>query len=462
MLVSNVSGTTATVTRGVDGTTPVAHGTNFTVYAVVPASVLSNFAQFLVTEWYNVKTQGGALGNGSTDDTTALNNAIAVVQANTSGNGVVYFPTGVYVTSAPLVVNTGGVTLMGSGPLATQGGGGSGSGTFTPGTAGGVSGELKAGSVIAPSSSWAQGGAIAPAAVLLDSSASQVSKVSFERLWVDGNKAGTTTVHGFAAYGEASAFSVLGCGALILYSVSSNGIYLMPSNSGDPVGAQEPDGTMIDRCLMQSIGNNGFQGSCGDATITKVHTQGIGGNGFYFTVTNAGGGNIRVSDCRADLGTNGYVTDVSCGSYLGMVQFSNCSTQRNSNNGWYIQNTAGGDICPVYLSNCVAQGDGTAGGTNAAFRISGPCMAMFANCASHIDTVDVGGGCPPYAFATTSGGVSPPVLVQVNGGFFNSKTGFKDTINAPLQNTAGVIQAYYWTGSQWTPSDTPSVAATSW
>lgn len=47
ILVTNVSGTTLTVTRGAEGTTPVAHGSNFTVQQVVPASQLQAFPQGL-------------------------------------------------------------------------------------------------------------------------------------------------------------------------------------------------------------------------------------------------------------------------------------------------------------------------------------------------------------------------------------------------------------------------------
>ena len=43
MLLTNLSGTAATVTRGVEGTTPVAHAANFTVNAVVTASAAASF-----------------------------------------------------------------------------------------------------------------------------------------------------------------------------------------------------------------------------------------------------------------------------------------------------------------------------------------------------------------------------------------------------------------------------------
>jgi hypothetical protein len=50
ILVTNVSGTTWSVTRGVEGTTPVAHATNFTIRQIVPASVLALVSRPLPTE----------------------------------------------------------------------------------------------------------------------------------------------------------------------------------------------------------------------------------------------------------------------------------------------------------------------------------------------------------------------------------------------------------------------------
>ena len=54
---------------------------------------------------FNVKTYG-AVGNGSTDDTTSINNAIAA--ATVSPGGIVFFPPGVYLTQ-PLTLPPGTV-----------------------------------------------------------------------------------------------------------------------------------------------------------------------------------------------------------------------------------------------------------------------------------------------------------------------------------------------------------------
>lgn len=62
--------------------------------------------------WTSVKDPTyGATGNGSTDDTTAIANAITAA-AGSGGSGVVYFPPGIYITS-PINVPAG-ITLRGA------------------------------------------------------------------------------------------------------------------------------------------------------------------------------------------------------------------------------------------------------------------------------------------------------------------------------------------------------------
>ena len=81
-------------------------------------------------EVVNVKSFG-ALGDGTTDDTAAIQAAIdalahsgGVAGAGIPGvGGVIYFPTGIYVTSAPLTINAAddlqNISLVGEGPLAS-------------------------------------------------------------------------------------------------------------------------------------------------------------------------------------------------------------------------------------------------------------------------------------------------------------------------------------------------------
>ena len=106
--VINVSGTTWTVIRGDEGTTPVAHGAGFTIYQVASAGA---YTQLRNTDWLNVVTQFGADPTDTTDSTTAIGNALSALPA---GGGTVYFPAGTYKVSGALSVPTGTV-LQGAG-----------------------------------------------------------------------------------------------------------------------------------------------------------------------------------------------------------------------------------------------------------------------------------------------------------------------------------------------------------
>lgn len=76
---------------------------------------------------YNVKVFGAA-GNGTTDDTTAIQNTINA--AHTAGGGVVFFPPGTYKITAALTVYTH-ISLAGSGSGVTDGSGGGGGTSVT-------------------------------------------------------------------------------------------------------------------------------------------------------------------------------------------------------------------------------------------------------------------------------------------------------------------------------------------
>jgi hypothetical protein len=154
---TNVSGTTWTIVRGIDGTAAQNQPINQTVTHVdigrdfrearshIDASTSNDASGHSVhglgvgssvvgtrdaqtvsnknltnnegtTDWFNVKYHG-AQGDGVTDDTTAINAAIAL--ANTAG-GVVYFPKGTYVISGTgLTPIQTGVVLKGDGRSTT-------------------------------------------------------------------------------------------------------------------------------------------------------------------------------------------------------------------------------------------------------------------------------------------------------------------------------------------------------
>lgn len=64
--------------------------------------------------WINVKTNCGATGNGSTDDTAAINTCIG--NFNSATNGRLYFPAGTYKTTTALTAITANGIILGDGP----------------------------------------------------------------------------------------------------------------------------------------------------------------------------------------------------------------------------------------------------------------------------------------------------------------------------------------------------------
>lgn len=112
MAVTNVSGTSWSVTRGAEGTTAVPHAAGFTVRQVVSANALLQLRDRI--GWYNVVTQFGADPTGAADSTTAIQNAVNAC----AGAGVVYIPAGTYRLSSALAVGSG-ITIRGDGANAT-------------------------------------------------------------------------------------------------------------------------------------------------------------------------------------------------------------------------------------------------------------------------------------------------------------------------------------------------------
>lgn len=108
MHVTNVSGTTWTVVRGSEGAT-VAHSTGFTVELVVTAGWLNG-----IENAYPVLNplRYGAKGDGTTDDTTALSNVLAMIPS--SGGAMIIPPGYTFLVSSPLTVPAN-TTVMGAG-----------------------------------------------------------------------------------------------------------------------------------------------------------------------------------------------------------------------------------------------------------------------------------------------------------------------------------------------------------
>src|SRR4029077_13413383 len=95
---------------------------------------------------------------------------------------------------------------------------------------------------------------------------------------------------------------------------------------------------------------------------------------------------------------------------------------------------------------------GILGGTSAGWRISGPVGVSLDNCATHVDTVDIASGAPAYGITFASDGISPPVWVNISGGFYNGTVAWDCPLQLPL---ASSTRTFGYSGGQWNPGHVP-------
>ena len=118
--VTNITGDVLTITRGQEGTTPLAIEAAYQIGATVTAKTLTDIEsavnQASAGTTFNVLDHG-VVGDGSTDNTAALNTLLTTV--GSGGGGIVFFPPGYYVVSTGTLNVPIGVIIRGSGAQAT-------------------------------------------------------------------------------------------------------------------------------------------------------------------------------------------------------------------------------------------------------------------------------------------------------------------------------------------------------
>lgn len=108
----------AEIGNGVQGPNSSTAG-NIAVFADTTGKVIADGGAIpAALGWFNVRDYG-AIGNGTTDDTAAINLAIAAL--NTATRGVLYFPAGTYKTTSALTALTATGTVQGDGMGGTDG-----------------------------------------------------------------------------------------------------------------------------------------------------------------------------------------------------------------------------------------------------------------------------------------------------------------------------------------------------
>ena len=325
--VINISGTTWTVVRGAESTTPVAHTAGFTIYQVVSAGA---YAQLRSTDWLNVVTMFGADNTGVADSTTPIQNAV-----NAAPDGrAVYLPAGTYKTTSPLTLTPGTVLI-----------GDSGWDAFTFGDCG---------TVIKPSSGFSGTEVL----YLPDVASAATQGMVLRDFGIDGSSLPGTT-DGIRAFGPViktviQNIAITGCTGWGINCVQDSGV-----SSGN---TYPYDWEVSHVRIHQCAGGGASLPDHTDSTWIDVYVLGCGGtsgHGFQFTVAP---GNSHFIGCRAEwTGTgDGWHLTGAWGNN-GTFMMTACSTDRNQKNGFYCDAT--GSFTPVMLANCRFNRDGRNSGS---------------------------------------------------------------------------------------------------
>ena len=346
--LGGIFGTTVTLHAALGVTGWATFGSSVTIHGalgvtgtIVSGATLSAVAIHSKTEpFYNVKHPDyGALGDGSTDDTAAIQ---AAINGSSATGGIVFFPPGTYIINAPLVMNNS-IILFGSGSQQD--------GASTLGT------QIQAGG------SWAG------TALIIDQGASSVERGMAVRHMV---LKGTATVTNGVLWDDGEYCTVedvfcdtfQGAGVYLKTATGNVGFLrdvtaqncVQATTLGSRIGAitTEWADVYIDEATATTSSADYSESG------NRVGILVAGGNSFMTNSTGhlsedgivVSGGRCRVTNCRTDLNRgHGFVVETN-----GSNQFSNCFA---FNNGQETTNTYDGFRVVVttfnLFNNCRAE-----------------------------------------------------------------------------------------------------------
>ncbi|MFE7128966.1 glycosyl hydrolase family 28-related protein [Streptomyces sp. NPDC057617] len=279
-----------------------------------------------VRDWLNVRDYG-AQGDNTTDDTAAIQAALAACQMG----GIVYLPAGAYRTSAPLTIPPA-VTLMGTH-----------SNLMT------VPNLTDPPCYIKPLPSFVGEAVI----MLLDELLGGYSTISAEHrilsVMIDGQDL-EVTADGLQAKGNIQNVVLRD---LTIRQVTGNGIYTGENGGFFPYSW---------RCHRVMLDNNAGHGLSVQVMtdISLIDCQAIGNFATGFEINNAA--NSQMIGCRAEWNGNHGIHltgDWATGTGSGGMLVGDCSTDRNGFNGLLVDATGNP---PIQISNLHTRRDGRNGG----------------------------------------------------------------------------------------------------
>jgi hypothetical protein len=387
----------------------------------------------------------GATGNGTTDDTAAINAAIAAA----SSGDIVFLPGGLYKVSSPIVIPPC-ITFQGA------------MRTFWYPSEGGTSnGVLGPTSRIMGSSSFSTNATVNGSTVPLNGivalveehtggytsgSANQVIK----NIIVDGsNLPHGNSIDGFYTYGSIMGVTMSGCGAT---NVGGHGIETAyAAVFGEGYGYLN-ELEMLD-CVFYNCGGDGVHlVATADSTFTACHVIACTGNAWYLDQV----GNTRLLGCKAEWSVVGwYVTWPSGYGNQPRMTFVGCSTDYNTTDGVYINGNQTGGV--VLFSGCDFHADGHNGTSTAAgIHVTGAAYpVMISNCAVIMGPTATG-STNPYGPGIGFKSDSTPTFVSVDNSTFQGySSGWTTDGTGTVITAAGVVSS---TGGTPTAPNTPTAS----
>lgn len=376
-----------------DRTLTVAYGTTAGTAAQGNDSRITGAVQ-KGTLVYNVKDYG-AVGNGTTDDTTAIQAAINAASA--AGGGTVFFPAAVYSISQTLVLKTN-VTLRGQHAV------------------GWVNRFPQNVCAIKPSASFTTvtngDAAISIWGNDITGSSSNEGNVRIFDLELDGSLLPAGSVCGIHAQGQVMDVILRN---VTVRNFTHNGIWV---NVG--AGTVAPHDWYMDTVVAYQNANYGFSMNIVDGYIRDCIATTNGNDGWFLGPF----GSLTMTGCQALWNTgNGFT--IGSGTNLGNLTVLGALTDRNGADGMHISASTGSGSPPIVLSGVTFNRDGrnnnTGGGGFAGLRLDGCPNPVIINGITVNTGVDDGGAgtnSPQYGVRFTN----TNAYIQVNGGYVHGDT----------------------------------------
>ncbi|MFH9816132.1 glycosyl hydrolase family 28-related protein [Streptomyces sp. NPDC017230] len=340
-----------------------------------------------VRDWLNVKDYG-AFGDGTTDDTVAIQAALAACPMG----GIVYLPAGAYRTSAPLTIPPA-VTLMG-----------------THSNLMAVVGLTDPPCYIKPLADFVGDAVI----LFLDEIDGGYSTISAEHrilsVMIDGGDLAEPGVDGIRAAGNVQN---VGLRDVTIRRVTGAGIHT------EFQGGFYPYSWRLHRVMVDNCGWHGFAMEV-MTDISLIDCQAIGNGANGFEIANAA--NSHAIGCRAEWNVNNgfHLTgDWATGTGSGGMLLGDCSTDRNGFNGVLVD--AVGNP-PIQIENLHTRRDGRNGGLGgggyaglACTAATVPVLVGAVTCYPGVDDDGTQTNSPQYGFRATG-----CTYVSVTSGFLHA------------------------------------------